>query len=376
MSVSGIGGATSGSWDPADFATSGVSSVTGAAGESAARTSTSGAPFDPAVQPTIKLGRGNDLEAVKRLQAALNVWRGQRGLDPILVDGGFGGGTKAALQDLQRASGITPDGICGPATWKAVAAAATRPAPGPRPAETFPAASAPGRTDAATRTIASAWSGVPGTTSVVRLDANGGRPAAIHLPPGFDPKKPARVVTMFHGHGWNVGSSLRTNGVLERVKALGAADPQTVFVFPQSAGTPFSYWMKPPESFKGLHQQALGEAARISGGASVTVTSRTVDAHSGAGLTLQNAIRSGEFKADKVNLLDASYSDWSQSVARWALSNQDAHRPKVESWYTRHMTQAANNAAILRMAPGVVTTHDVTATEGHNAVPGNHIGTR
>jgi peptidoglycan hydrolase-like protein with peptidoglycan-binding domain len=333
-------------------------------------------PFDPAVQPALALGRASDKDAVRRMQAALNVWRGLHGYAPLAVDGGFGPGTKAALAEFQRAKGLGADGVCGPATWRALAAAATRPAPGPREAETFAAASAPGRTDAATRTAAAAWQGVPGTTSVTALAGNGGRPVAVHLPPGFDASKPAKVVTMFHGHYWNAGSELRSKGVLERVEALGKQDPQTIFVFPQSGRVPYSYWMKPPESFKALHDQALAEAARLAGAPSITVSLRIVDAHSGSGYTLQNAIRSGEFQADKVNLLDSSYNDWSQSVAYWAAANRDAHRPRVESWYTRHASQATNNAAIARIAPDVVTTHDVTATEGHNQVPGKYMGTR
>jgi len=40
------------------------------------------------------------------------------GLDPGSVDGVFGRNTTAAVTAFQRASGLTPDGVCGPLTWR------------------------------------------------------------------------------------------------------------------------------------------------------------------------------------------------------------------------------------------------------------------
>ncbi len=74
-------------------------------------------PNDIATMPvphaTLRLGaKGAD---VRVLQEAL-AKRGAR----ITIDGGFGPATLLALQMFQRASGLSPDGIVGPATWRAL----------------------------------------------------------------------------------------------------------------------------------------------------------------------------------------------------------------------------------------------------------------
>ena len=58
--------------------------------------------------------KGDD---VKELQKALN----DAGYDCGKVDGIFGTNTRNALVAFQMASGVNPDGICGPQTWAALA---------------------------------------------------------------------------------------------------------------------------------------------------------------------------------------------------------------------------------------------------------------
>ncbi len=365
MSVSGAGGIGGPDWD-AIFGTAEAAPPEAPA-------------FDPAERPALAAGGRNDPAEVKRLQESISLWRGLRGEPTIAADGGFGNGTKAAVTDFQTRSGLKPTGVVDADTWSALAAATARPPEGPRAAETFPVR-AQGVTNADTARLEAAWKGVPGTTSVTKLPGNGDRPVAVHLPPGFDPSKPARVVTLFHGHGWDVGPALGSKGdkggVLARLKQLGADDPQTVFVFPQAGvKVPFDAWMKPPESFRALTEQALGEAARLAGAPSIEVRERTVDAHSGGGLALKNAINSGELVADKVNMLDCAYKDFAQTIGRWAAAHRFAHKPTVEAWYTNHDPQIPNHAQLKSIAGDLVTAHPIGSGDLHNTVPSRYFGT-
>ncbi len=71
----------------------------------------------PSSEPTVSSGaRGNP---VVQLQEALV----NAGYNPNGVDGSFGPGTRAALIAFQRANGLVADGIAGPNTWRALAAA-------------------------------------------------------------------------------------------------------------------------------------------------------------------------------------------------------------------------------------------------------------
>ena len=66
-----------------------------------------------------RLSEGSRDAAVKRLQAAL----AERGFDPGPVDGWLGPVTARALRAFQADRGLTVDGVCGPKTWAALAAA-------------------------------------------------------------------------------------------------------------------------------------------------------------------------------------------------------------------------------------------------------------
>lgn len=73
-------------------------------------------PPAPPAYRTLKLGdQGPD---VAKLQTILR----QKGFDPGNPDGKFGPRTDAALRAFQKANGLTVDGVCGPATWKALSA--------------------------------------------------------------------------------------------------------------------------------------------------------------------------------------------------------------------------------------------------------------
>ena len=236
------------------------------------------------------------------------------------------------------------------------------------------------------------WATMPGKKAVITPEANGCRPVVVYLPPGFDPQKPARLITAFHGHYGNVGAHLQKYGWLDRIRALtepGSSpapadgtrpDSQIIYVLPQADQPPFAYWMKPPESAAGLEKAALDAARLMVVGKNIDVTSRTVEAHSGAGLALANAAAQGELHADKINMLDATYGDWGTKCVDYVIAEHlRGHEVFLESWYTRHQEMVQHNAAMVTQAinAGIgaqVTTHDVTA-ETHDGVPPHHMGT-
>jgi hypothetical protein len=71
-------------------------------------------PVSPARRTLRKGAQGAD---VKTLQTFLIAW----GCEPGTPDGIFGKQTDAALRAFQRAQGLTVDGVCGHATWTALA---------------------------------------------------------------------------------------------------------------------------------------------------------------------------------------------------------------------------------------------------------------
>ena len=82
------------------------------------------APFrPPALSPpatTLKLGaRGPRVIALQRTLTRLGYYRGR-------IDGQYGPGTESALSRFQTVSGLTPDGILGPLTRRALKSALER----------------------------------------------------------------------------------------------------------------------------------------------------------------------------------------------------------------------------------------------------------
>jgi len=108
-----------------------------------ARTVAAGIAFNqPAGAPPV-LRRGSRSGQVEDLQRAL----AKAGL-PVAIDGDFGPGTEAIVRAFQAARGLAADGIVGPSTWAALAAAA--PAAQPAAAAAAAPAAAPAAAAAAT----------------------------------------------------------------------------------------------------------------------------------------------------------------------------------------------------------------------------------
>jgi peptidoglycan hydrolase-like protein with peptidoglycan-binding domain len=72
---------------------------------------------DPATWPAlvITVRRPDTGAAVRAAQVQLDRWGYE-----LAVDGIFGTGTEAAVQDAQRQNALVIDGVVGPATWRAL----------------------------------------------------------------------------------------------------------------------------------------------------------------------------------------------------------------------------------------------------------------
>lgn len=243
--------------------------------------------------------------------------------------------------------------------------------PAPPPLVVPPASTVPPQSARAQR-WEELWvsSGMDGHVSVRDLGANGRRPVAVYLPPGFDPARPATALFYFHGHDGNIGAAFLDGGVLARIKWLSTTETNLVFVCPEAGTKPFHYWMAPPESFAALTHEALGEAARLAG-ATITVDTRVVSAHSGGGLALRNAVTARTFAAEKIEFLDCNYTDWGMVIADWAAAQPAGHRPPISTWNTPGPTRT-HDEEIRKAHPDLVTVHP--SPVGHFQIPGKLLG--
>jgi peptidoglycan hydrolase-like protein with peptidoglycan-binding domain len=326
-------------------------------------------PFDPATMPVLRQGsRG---PAVYVLQEALDIWRAGRGLAAIARDGDFGPETRRAVVLFQWHHSLYPDGVAGPLTWRALAAATNggrapdAPAPGSIPGF------AQGR-ESARQAAAWAAAAMPGRFAVVDSRANGDRPLAVYLPAGYDPGQSAKLFIYFHGHYGSVGEGFARSGLFGRIRDLAAAHPQTIFVFPQAAAPPFSYWMAPPEDFAAMESEALLLARDLLGGRwPAGVSERIVSAHSGGGLALKNAVRAGAFRANRIEFLDCTYGDWGEVVAAWAAAAPPG-TISIEGWHTSGSTER-NDLDLARRYPAIMTVH--RSAVSHGEIPARYLGT-
>jgi peptidoglycan hydrolase-like protein with peptidoglycan-binding domain len=86
-----------------------------------------GTPVPPSgtpAYPGVPLRNGSRGENVRLVQSYLNALRSVYPAIPALTaDGIFGNATETAVRAFQRAAGLSPDGIIGPATWNALVSA-------------------------------------------------------------------------------------------------------------------------------------------------------------------------------------------------------------------------------------------------------------
>lgn len=167
------------------------------------------------------------------------------------------------------------------------------------------------------------FSALPGKSNLFISKGNGGRPVAVYIPEHFDVSQPATLVTYFAGKGFNLASSSKRSGLVERLKSE-APKQNAVWIMPQGHLLKANdLWMSSAEgeSFSALQKDAMTSIVGTLG-EPPSVSTRVVAAHSGGGSALQNAISAKDFYADKLLLLDCFYetrgNKWWQTIARWA----------------------------------------------------------
>ena len=172
----------------------------------------------------------------------------------------------------------------------------------------------------------------------------------LHIPPGFDPSRPAVMVVFFHGHGADLARDVRDRQQLPA--QITASGVNAVLVAPQfafdaadlSAG---KFWV--PNGFKRFLDEAAIKLARLYGDPRTAFTFANMPvvivAYSGGfGPTLSVLDRGGaNSRIRGIVLLDALYAGI-DTFANWIASNRSTF---FVSSYTPHT--AYHNADLERL---------------------------
>jgi hypothetical protein len=166
-----------------------------------------------------------------------------------------------------------------------------------------------------------------GQVVVHASEGNGGQPVVTLVPAGFDPSKPVRVHT--HYHGWSTtvaGPGAMGDQRTQRIGKVQARDPQTIVVLPECASAPVNYsWNAPPEyktDWSNVKNQAqtVDDSLRAAGIDS-PIEQEVVSAHSGGGRALVNAIQGSPdgsgLRATRLELMDCLYLDTDKVIRKW-----------------------------------------------------------
>lgn len=180
---------------------------------------------------------------------------------------------------------------------------------------------------------------------------NGNKPVLVLVPPGFDPTKPARVHTHYHGNNATVldpnGSPA---GTKQRLEAVQARDPQTVFVLPECSTAPARGPAWYDANWENASSQAQTTADALKAAGINNVGKQIVSAHSRGGSALARIIdrdpSGAGLKADRLELHDSLYGSQDQ-LARWAST---ANGKAVSSVIYYHAGNPAGRDAVLAQA--------------------------
>ena len=287
--------------------------------------------------------------------AALQRYLTQLGFD-VSADGNFGPGTERALRSFQSRSGTTPDGVAGPRTKAAIAAALGRTGPSVAPAPAPPSGPAP-------RPSGSPDGGrlVVGQHPVLRVH-RGTSPDVILKWTGIRGPGAVDVVVHFHGYSGQKGG-MRLDRHKEPHSGLDFSDPAdpaspgragpTLGILPRGnyfggrsgSGYDFPALIR-PGALHALVQDALARAGQAVG-QSLQIGRLILTGHSGGGAPVAAILAHTD--PDEVHIFDGTYGSGA-NIVRWAqrqiareLAAPSAKPPAMRILY-RPGTQTASHA--------------------------------
>jgi len=226
---------------------------------------------------------------------------------------------------------------------------------------------------------------------------NGGAPVLTMTAPGFDPQKPARVHTHYHGFSSTVAPEKgHSTGFNSRLDDIWKGDPQTVFVLPEAKNAkPGSY----KTDWSNVSNQRTTTNDALAAAGVSNVGTRVVSAHSAGGTALARAMQSSKdgsgVQADRLELHDNFYGS-EHAIAAWAKTPagsvvKDVHYyrgtndPKEHgdggvksafgSKYTRHDVKALKEAPVLLDDQGQPTKTPRFSRDAHNRTVAEFLAT-
>lgn len=357
---------------------------------------------DPA-HPVLHLGSaGSAVSELQRRLNALHAARAQRGLSglgdlPLAEDGRFGPRVRAAVLELQRlapnAMIATPDGVVGPATWRALAlleqtTAATTAAPPPGPAS-----------HAASHRRAAQGAVATGMRVIQRLPmlaAHRGTQPDLVLKWNAMERLPERLDIAIHLHGFSGrGAAMRIDRDKLPISGLDFRNPAEpsqggrseplLCVLPRGnyyGGASGAGYDFPALNGAGALDRLI--AAALDGFADETGMPRPapgrviLTAHSGGGAAVMRLL-SGNANPDVVHCFDALYGN-PQPLIAWAerkLASADAASGALRVIYRAGEPTAPNSRrvaeALARFTGGRADLarryRSETSPEPHNGIP-------
>lgn len=208
-----------------------------------------------------------------------------------------------------------------------------------------------------------------GVHTVMKSQANGDRPVAIHVPPRADKTRPMDMVVYFHGKGAQLDELFGQGQLTDRVREQGRSHPNTVFAFPQGhVRERYHHWMSKErgESMQRLLGEIRDAAAKLMGTEKMPAGKVVLKAHSGGGVVFKNAMEAGELKANRIEFFDAMYGNWGDMVAQWAKRPENAH---VEFGVVYSPHQQAQVRAFRKALTGQRNMQIERARVGHSQIP-------